>query len=113
MSIRAAIKELRKTLGSDAVLDRPEDLMVYEYDASLAKGMPDIVVLPRSTEHVVAIVNIARKHKIPIVPRGSGTGLSGGSVPRQGGIVVTFSRMTRIVEVDVPNRRAVVQPGLV
>ncbi|HWR13978.1 MAG TPA: FAD-linked oxidase C-terminal domain-containing protein [Terriglobales bacterium] len=113
MSIRAASKELKKLLGKESVLDRPEDLMVYEYDASLAKGTPDLVVLPQSTEHVVAIVKTANKYKIPIVPRGAGTGLSGGSVPRQGGIVVTFSRMGRILEVDVPNRRAVVQPGVV
>jgi glycolate oxidase len=113
MSISSASKELRKLLGNDAVLDRPEDLMVYEYDASLAKGTPDLVVLPESTEHVVAIMRVAAKYKVPIVPRGSGTGLSGGSVPRTGGIVVTFSRMNRILEIDVPNRRAVVQPGLV
>ena len=113
MSIPSASKELRKLLGRDAVLDRPEDLMVYEYDASLAKGTPDLVVLPENTEHVVAIMQAAAKYKIPIVPRGSGTGLSGGSVPRQGGIIITFSRMNRLLEVDLPNRRAVVQPGLV
>jgi glycolate oxidase len=113
MSLSAAINDLKKAVGPDGVLDRAEDLMVYEYDASLAKGRPDIVVLPRSTEHVAAVVQVARKYKIPIVPRGSGTGLSGGSVPRTGGIVITFSRMSRILEIDVPNRRAVVQPGLV
>ncbi len=113
MSIRAAAKELRKALGREAVLDLPEDLMVYESDASLAKGLPDLVVLPESTEHIVAIVQVASKYKIPIVPRGSGTGLSGGSVPRKGGIIVTFSRMGRMLEVDVANRRAVVQPGMV
>jgi glycolate oxidase len=113
MSLGDAIRDLKRALGPDGVLDRTEDLLVYEYDASLAKGRPDIVVLPRSTEHVVAVVQVARKYKVPIVPRGSGTGLSGGSVPRTGGIVVTFSRMSRILEVDVPNRRAVVQPGLV
>ena len=113
MSIQAASKELRKLLGRDAVLDRPEDLMVYEYDASLAKGTPDIVVLPESTEHVATVMKVAAKYKIAIVPLGSGTGLSGVSVPRKGGIVITFSRMSRILEIDVPNRRAVVQPGLV
>jgi glycolate oxidase len=113
MSIQSASKELQKLLGREAVLTRPEDLMVYEYDASLAKGMPDLVVLPRKTDDVVHIVRVANKYKIPIVPRGSGTGLSGGSVPRSGGIVVTFARMGRILEVDVPNRRAVVQPGVV
>jgi glycolate oxidase len=113
MSIQSASKELQKALGRDSVLYRPEDLMVYEYDASLAKGTPDLVVLPQTTQDVVTIVKIAGKYKIPIVPRGSGTGLSGGSVPRTGGIVVTFSRMGRVLEVDVPNRRAVVQPGVV
>jgi glycolate oxidase len=113
MSIQLASKELQKLLGRDAVLTRPEDLMVYEYDASLAKGTPDLVVLPRNTDDVVSIVKVANRYKIPIVPRGSGTGLSGGSVPRQGGIVVTFARMGRLLEVDVPNRRAIVQPGVV
>jgi glycolate dehydrogenase FAD-linked subunit len=113
MSIQLASKELQKLLGRDSVLTRPEDLMVYEYDASLAKGTPDLVVLPRKTQDVVSIIKVASKYKIPIVPRGSGTGLSGGSVPRQGGIVVTFARMGRILEVDVANRRAVVQPGVV
>lgn len=113
MSLRAATKELKKLLGRDSVLDRPEDLMVYEYDASLAKGTPDLVVLPESTEHVVAVVNVARKYQVPIVPRGAGTGLSGGSVPRKRGIVIVFSRMGRILEIDVTNRRAIVQPGLV
>jgi glycolate oxidase len=113
MSISSAAKQLRKVLGHDAVFDRPEDLMLYEYDASLAKGRPDIVVFPQTTDHVVAIAKAASSAGIAIVPRGAGTGLSGGSVPRQGGIVIVFSRLNRILEIDVPNRRAIVQPGVV
>jgi glycolate oxidase len=113
MSIPTVSKRLRKLLGRDAVLDRPEDLLLYEYDGGLAKGTPDLVVFPQSTEHVVAIVRVANEYKIPIVPRGAGTGLSGGAVPKQGGIVIVFSRMNKILEVDAPNRRAVVQPGVV
>ncbi|MGH9643953.1 MAG: FAD-binding oxidoreductase [Terriglobales bacterium] len=113
MSSSAIAKRLRKILERDAVLDRPEDLMLYEYDGGLAKGTPDAVVFPQTTEHVVAIVRAANEFKVPIVPRGAGTGLSGGCVPNRGGIVISFARMNRILEVDVANRRAVVQPGLV
>lgn len=113
MSITTVSKRLRHLLGSDAVLDRPEDLMLYEYDGGLAKGTPELVVFPQTTDHVVAIVRAANEFKIPIVPRGAGTGLSGGCVPRRGGIVVAFSRMNKILEIDTANRRAVVQPGVV
>jgi glycolate oxidase len=113
MSIVDTSKRLRKLLGSDSVLDRPEDLMLYEYDGGLAKGTPDLVVFPHTTEHVVAIVRAANEAKIPIVPRGAGTGLSGGCVAPKGGIVIVFSRMNRVLEIDVANRRAVVQPGVV
>ncbi len=87
--------------------------MLYEYDASIDRCVPDVVVLPSSTEEVAAIVKIAAKHRVPVVPRGAGTGLSGGAVPIYGGIVVAFARMNRILEVDYDNLRAVVQPGLV
>src|SRR5579883_542675 len=113
MKLAALAKQLRSVLGEEAVLHHPEDLMLYEYDAGLAKGTPELVVFPKTTEHVSAIVRLAGARGVPIVPRGAGTGLSGGSIPRQGGIVMVFSRMRRILEVDVPNRRAVVQPGVV
>ena len=113
MNVPALAKQLRSALGADAVLRRPEDLMLYEYDAGLAKGTPEIVVLPETTEQVSAIVRMAAQAGVPIVPRGAGTGLSGGSVPRQGGIVMVFSRMRKILEIDVANRRATVQPGVV
>ena len=107
---RAALAE---RLGPRGFLDSPQDLTLYEYDGSVDKHTPEIVVFPRNTEDVVAIVKIAQRFGIPIVGRGAGTGLSGGSIPRAGGIVVAFSRMNRILEIDIENERAVVQPGVV
>ncbi len=81
--------------------------------AASTKSLPDVVVFPRTTEDVVAIVRLAREHNLAIVGRGAGTGLSGGAIPRAGGIVIAFSRMNRILDIDIENERAVVQPGVV
>jgi glycolate oxidase len=107
------VRELSDLLGARYVLYTPYDLMLYEYDASIDRSTPDIVVLPSSTEEVAGVVKIAARHHVPVVPRGAGTGLSGGAVPIHGGIVIAFARMNRILEVDYDNLRAVVQPGLV
>lgn len=107
------VRELSNLLGARYVLHTPYDLMLYEYDASIDRSCPDIVVLPASAEEVAAIVKIAARQHVPVVPRGAGTGLSGGAVPVYGGIVIAFARMNRILEVDYANMRAVVQPGLV
>src|SRR5712692_4586360 len=108
-----AKKKLVQLLGPRGYLDRPEDLSLYEYDGSVDKARPDIVVFPRSTDDVVAIVKISRDFGVPIVGRGAGTGLSGGSIARAGGITIAFARMNRILEIDLENERAVVQPGVV
>lgn len=113
MPFPAVLKQLRKIVGSDAVLDRAEDLMLYEYDAGLSTGTPRAVVFPETTEHVTQIARLASAEGVSLVPRGSGTGLSGGSISRDGGIVLVFSRMDRILEIDPPNQRAVVQPGVI
>jgi glycolate oxidase len=89
------------------------DLTLYGYDASMERGRPDAVVLPGSTEEVSQIMTLAHEDKIPIVGRGSGTNLSGGTIPSRGGIVVHFSRMSRILEIDIPNRTVTVEPGLI
>src|SRR5229473_9736 len=108
-----AKKKLVQLLSPRGYLDRPEDLTLYEYDGSVDKALPDIVVFPRSTEDVVAIVKISREHGVAIVGRGAGTGLSGGAIARAGGIVIGFARMNRILELDYANERAVVEPGVV
>src|SRR6266581_6586665 len=107
------VRELITLLGTRYVLYTPYDLMLYEYDASIDRSTPDIVVLPATTEEVAAIVKIAARYEVPVVPRGAGTGLSGGAIPIYGGILIVFTRMNRILEIDYDNLRAVVQPGLV
>ncbi len=109
----AARHELVSWLGAQRCLDKPEDLTLYEYDGGVDKAKPEMVVFPRSTEEVVKIVNITRAHGIPLVGRGAGTGLSGGAIPRAGGVIVSFARMNRILEIDLINERMVVQPGVV
>src|SRR5205085_890878 len=105
--------KLKRIVGTDALLDRPEELMLYEYDGSLARGAPKYVVFPQTTEQAPEIVKLAGREGLAIVPRGAGTGLSGGSIARQGGIVIAFACMNRILELDLPNLRATVQPGVV
>src|SRR5436305_1321771 len=107
------VRQLKKIVGNDAVLDRPEDLALYEYDAGVEKSRPGAVVFAHSTEQVSRIMRLAHEHKIPVVPRGAGTGLSGGAIARKEAIVLSTARMNRILEVDIPNQRAVVQPGVV
>jgi len=113
MRIPAVVDQLRKIAGRDAVLDRPEDLMLYEYDAGVRKCTPAAVVFPQNTEHVSQIMRLASSAGFPVVARGAGTGLSGGSISPEGGVVLAFARMNRILEVDAENMRAVVQPGVV
>ena len=107
------VRDLQKICGKDAVLHRSEDLMLYEYDAGVDRGTPHAVVFPQTTEQVSAIMALATRAGISVVPRGAGTGLSGGSIARDKAIVLGLSRMNKIIEIDIPNRRAVVQPGVV
>jgi glycolate dehydrogenase FAD-linked subunit len=103
---------LRDALGADAVLTSPEDLAAYAFDAYSEDRMPDAAVLPRDAGEVAKVVRIAIASGVPIVARGAGTGLCGGAVPVEGGIVVSFTRMNRILALDAANRRARVQPGV-
>jgi len=100
-------------MGREGVLSSPEDLMLYEYDALSALRMPDAVVFPTTTGQVARLVKLAMDRKAPIVPRGAGTGLSGGAVVTQGGIVISLARMKKILEIDLESQRARVQPGVV
>jgi glycolate oxidase len=111
--ISALIREFEKLLGPDSVLYRPEDLLLYEYDGSVEKGRPDVVIFPATTDHVSHIAKLAAKYNVPIVGRGAGTGLSGGALARTGGVMIVFARMNHILEIDAENQRAVVQPGVV
>jgi glycolate oxidase len=105
--------KIRRIAGKDAVLDRPEDLMLYEYDAGINRALPEVVCFPQTTAQVSAILRLAHERGVPVVPRGAGTGLSGGSIPVNRGIVIGLARMNRILEIDLENERAIVQPGVV
>ena len=107
------VQRLIDALGADAVKTEREDLAVYAFDAYSEGKLPTAVVQPSCTRDVAAAVKIANDCGEPIVARGSGTGLCGGAVPAAGGIVFSFARMNRVLELDVRNRRARVQPGLI
>ena len=113
MDVQSIIDNLKEIVGPEYVLTSDMDLALYSYDASLEKGMPDVVVLPGSTEEVSKIMALAHREKVPILGRGSGTNLTGGTIPVKGGIVVHFSRMNRILEIDIPNRTVTVEPGVI
>jgi glycolate oxidase len=106
-------QRIEQLLGPRGYLHKPEDLTLYEYDGGVDKSRPDLVVFPQSTADVVSIVKLAAEYNLPIVGRGAGTGLSGGAIARAGGIVISFARMNRILEIDLANERATLQPGVV
>ena len=114
MGLAKALEEsVARLLGPRGYLHRPEDLTLYEYDGGVDKARPDLVVFPQSGEDVASLLKIAQDHKVPIVGRGAGTGLSGGAIPSAGGMVISFARMNRIVSTDLGNERAVLEPGVV
>jgi glycolate oxidase len=111
---RALRTELEGLLGRGAVLSDPDELLTYESDGlTLFRALADFVVFPQSVEHVSAVVKLANREDLPFVARGAGTGLSGGCLPAEGGIVLSLMRMNKVLEVDYDNQLAVVEPGLV
>jgi glycolate oxidase len=100
-------------VGNENFLDSIEERICYSYDATNQKYLPDAVTFPGSTQEVSGILKIANRDKIPVIPRGAGTGFTGGSLPVQGGIVLVMSRMNRIIEIDTDNLIAAVEPGVV
>ncbi len=109
----AFLDELRAALGPENVLTAPEDLTVYAFDGTAAlRAQPALVALPGNAEEVAATLKIAARHKVPVTPRGSGTGLSGGSVS-EGGLVLCLLRLNRILELDSQNLTVLVEPGVI
>jgi glycolate oxidase len=100
-------------VGAEWFLDTPEDLATYSYDAFLPEFMPDGIIVPGSTKEISKIMDLANREKINIIPRGAGTNICGSSVAREGGIIIPFHRMNKILEIDPDNMCAVVQPGVV
>ena len=108
------VDELRAIVGTDGLIVSDEGRLVYECDMhTFYKGLPDAVVLPATSAQVQAIVRSCRRESVPIVPRGSGTGLIGGAMAARGGVMVGLNRMDAILDVDLANRCATVQPGLI
>ncbi|MGE0199906.1 MAG: FAD-binding oxidoreductase [Candidatus Melainabacteria bacterium] len=113
-SIQAILRPLRQIVGKAFVLSEPEELAVYECDACLMfRHTPHLVVLPKTTAEVSAVVAQCVKHQVPFIARGAGTGLSGGALPVEGGIIIGLNRMNRIEQIDADNHMALVQPGVV
>ena len=109
----SVVDELRKIVGRDSVVANAEDLRIFERDASIEGAMPDAVVLPATTQEVAAVMKVAATHGVPIVPRGAGTGLSGGAVTIRGGIALQMTRMRKILDIDPVGQTALVEPGVV
>ena len=107
-------RELETLVGVGGVLSDPEELLVYESDGlTLFRALADFIIFPRSADEVAAVVKLADRERLPFVARGAGTGLSGGCLPAEGGLVLSLMRMNRVLEVDYDNHIAVVEPGLV
>ena len=106
-------EELRAIVGDEWFLDTPEDLATYSYDGFLPEFLPDGVIVPGTAQEISGIMKVLNREKIPVIPRGAGTNICGGSVAKKGGIVLAFHRMNKILEIDAENMCAVVQPGVV
>jgi glycolate oxidase len=104
-------QELERIVGAGNVLWQGYDLMLYEYDGSIDKARPQAVVFPTSATQVADVVKLCTSANVPYIARGAGTGLSGGAIPVEGGVLIVFSKLDRIIEVDLDNLRAVVEPG--
>src|SRR5512147_379955 len=109
----SVVKELKTIVGADNLLTSPEELTVYSYDATQRESLPWAVARPKTADEVSQILVLANRERFPVVPRGAGTGMSGGSVPIEGGLVLSLERMNRILEIDEEDFIAVVEPGVV
>jgi glycolate oxidase len=110
----AILAELQAAVGTDGLIVERNQLQTYECDGlAVLRSLPAAVVLPRSTAQVHAVIRICARHHIPFVGRGAGTGLSGGALPNDRGIVISFGRMTRILATDIPNQRVTVEAGVI
>ena len=109
------VKELSRLVGKEKVKGTIDWRLSYAYDGTPTgyKGIPDAVVFPENTEDVSKILSFANENRIPVYPRGAGSGLTGGSAPLQGGIVVSTEKMNRIIEIDEDNLAVLTEPGVV
>jgi glycolate oxidase len=113
VAVPPLVREIQAIVGTEHVLWHSDELRSYEYDGSIDVGHPEVVALVGSRDEAVAVLKVAKRHGKPIVARGAGTGLSGGAVLTKGGVALGFSRMRRILHVDIENQVAVCEPGVV
>ena len=111
--ITVSLDALNRLIGKENVFYALEDRLCYAYDGTKQKHIPDVVLQPRTTRHVSGILRFANEHEIPVCPRGAGSGLTGGAVPVQGGIVLDFTQMNKIIEIVPEDLTATVEPGVV
>jgi len=107
------ISAIEAIVGRQNVKSSEEERKCYSYDGRTTGSVPDLIVFPASAHDVSAILKLANTHLFPVIPRGQGTGLTGGSVPVKGGVVLSFTRMNRILEIDAENLITVVEPGVI
>ncbi len=110
---RKIIRRIEKIVGKSNATAEKEDLICYSYDALNLRYLPDLVVFPKNAQEISEILLLANEQRFPVVPRGAGSGLTGGSLPVRGGVVISFERMNRILEIDQENLKAVVEPGVI
>jgi glycolate oxidase len=114
MLTASILAELRDAVGVDGLIIDRNQLQTYECDGlAVLRSLPAAVVLPRSTAQAQAVIRVCARHQIPFVGRGAGTGLSGGALPNDRGIVISFARMTRVLDIDIPNQRVTVEAGVI
>ena len=109
----ALIKELKRLVGEDAVLTSPEDMVCYSYDGTWLEQTPRAVLCPTNAGAIAEVMKLAAREGLTLVPRGAGTSLSGGAVPDAESIVLSLTRMNRVLELDLDNMAAVVEAGVV
>ena len=107
------LEKLQSIVGKPHCTTRLEDLHCYSYDGRGTSRLPEVVIFPDSTSQVSAVMRLATEYRIPVVPRGAGTGMTGGAIPVKGGIVMALTRMNRILEIDRENQIAVAEPGVI
>lgn len=110
---QTVINELSTFVGAENVLISDEDRICYAYDAQSVECLPDAIVRPADAGQIAAVISLANQERFPVAPRGAGSGLSGGSVPARGGVVLDLTRMNRVIEIDPANLHATVEPGVI
>jgi len=113
MISKSAIKKLTHILGKKNILTNKQDLLTYSHDATYREFMPDVVVFPKDAEEISSIVKLANEELFPIIPRGAGSGMSGGALAIRGGLVMSMNRLNRILLIDQGNMIAKVEPGVI